>query len=81
MNLSSISCDVLDFLKATRRHPGARVALRDLERHIGTEPAVAAALSELTHAGLVTAPDKDTIELTARGFDVINRGTYRTGVD
>jgi hypothetical protein len=42
------------------------------------DPAVAAAISELTRVMYVSAPDADTIESTALGFDAIQRATYRT---
>lgn len=43
--------------------------MRDLEHRLGaTDPALAAAVSELTQRGYVVAADVDTIELTVLRF-------------
>jgi hypothetical protein len=48
-----------------------------LDAHIGTDPAVAVAVSELIRAGYLIAPDATTVELTAADFDATERGNYR----
>jgi hypothetical protein len=45
-----------------------------LDAHFGADPAVAVAVSELTHLGYVATPDAATIELTDLGFDAIHHG-------
>ncbi len=71
MQLSQTARDILEVLRQTHRHPGARMTLAKLEALVGSDPAVAVAVSELVRAGYLTAPDARTIELTATGFDHI----------
>jgi hypothetical protein len=77
MQLSETACDVLDVFREGHRLPSARMTMATLDAHVGTDPAVAAAVSELVHLGYVVAPDPGTVELTDRGFLVIQRGDYR----
>jgi hypothetical protein len=77
MRFSETACEILDIFRQTHRRPGARMLIAQLDRRVATDPAVAAAVSELVHAGYVTAPDADTVELTAAGFDAIQIGGYR----
>ena len=77
MKLSAIACDILDLFHLDHRRPGARVTFATLDRRIGTDPAVAVAVAELKDAGFLVAPDAETVELTARGFDAVQRGNYR----
>ncbi|WP_457090500.1 hypothetical protein [Microvirga sp. P5_D2] len=74
MQLSEMACEILKFFRETHRKPGARITMATLDAHFGTDPAVAVAVSELTHLGYVTTPDASTIELTDLGFDAIHRG-------
>jgi hypothetical protein len=74
MPLSRTACEILRFFRETHRKPGARMTMTTLDAHFGTNPAVAVAVSELTHLGYVTAPDAATIELTDLGFDASHRG-------
>jgi hypothetical protein len=74
MSLSETACEILGFFRETHRKPGARVTTETLDAHFGTDPAVAVAVSELSHLGYVTTPDAGTIELTDLGFDAIHRG-------
>jgi hypothetical protein len=74
MPLSETACEILEFLRETHRKPGTRATMATLDAHFGTDPAVAVAISELTHLGYVTTPDAGTIELTDLGFDEIHRG-------
>ena len=74
MPLSQTACEILRFFRETHRKPGAGLSMGMLDAHFGTDPAVAVAVSELTHLGFVTTPDAATIELTDLGFDVIHRG-------
>jgi hypothetical protein len=74
MPLSRTACGILRFFRETHRKPGARMTMTTLDAHFGTNPAVAVAVSELTHLGYVTAPDAATIELTDLGFDASHRG-------
>ena len=62
----------LDLFREAHRRPGARVTVTTLDAHIGTDPAVAVAGSELIRAGYLIAP-----ELTATGFGATQRGNYR----
>jgi hypothetical protein len=74
MPLSELACEILGFFRETHRKPGARMTMATLDAYFGTDPAVAVAISELTHLGYVTTPDAGTIELTDLGFDAIHRG-------
>jgi len=78
MRLSETACEILDLFRRTHRRPGARMTLAQLDARLGTDPTVIVAASELTHAGYFVAPDLETVELTARGFDAMQRGDYRT---
>ncbi|HEY7247132.1 MAG TPA: hypothetical protein VH678_24935 [Xanthobacteraceae bacterium] len=69
MQLSQTARDILEVLRQTHRRPGARMTIARLEAQVGSDPAVAVALSELVRAGYLAAPDARTIELTASGFD------------
>ncbi|WP_181708274.1 hypothetical protein [Chthonobacter rhizosphaerae] len=71
MDLSEIASEILDFLQETHRRPGARIAISTLDHRFGTDPAVAAAITELRVAGYLIAPDADTVQLTAKGFDAL----------
>jgi hypothetical protein len=77
IQLSETACDVLDLFREGHRKPGARVTMATLDAHVGTDPAVAVAISELVHLGYVIAPDGGTVELSDRGFLAIQRGDYR----
>ena len=77
MQLSELACEILDLFREAHRRPGARMLMSTLDARLGSGPAVAAAVSELIDAGYVTAPDGETVELTDRGFDAIQRGGYR----
>ncbi len=73
MALSEMGCEVLKFFRETHRKPGGRTTMATLDAHFGADPTVAVAVSELTHLGYVTTPDAATIELTALGFDAVQR--------
>lgn len=77
MQFSETACEILDIFRETRRKPGARMIIDTLKAGLGTDPAVAAAISELHEFGLVEAPDGETVELTDRGYDMVQRGDYR----
>lgn len=77
MRFSETASEILDLFRQSHRRPGARVTLAQLNARFGTDPVTAVAISELTHAGYVRAPDAETIELTAMGFDAVQRGDYR----
>lgn len=72
--LSEMACEIMEFFRETHRKPGARMTIETLDAQFGTDPAVAAAVSELTHLGYVTTPDAGTIELTNLGYDAVHRG-------
>jgi hypothetical protein len=74
MPLSETACEILEFFRKTHRKPGARMTIATLDRHFGTEPTVAVAVSELKHRGYMTVPDSGTVELTDLGFHAIHRG-------
>src|SRR4051812_14144790 len=63
MSLSETACEILGFFRETHRRPGARMTMATLDAHFGTDPAVAAAISELKQLGYVTVPDAGTVEL------------------
>ena len=73
MPLSETAREILGFFRETHRKPGARMTMATLDAHFGTDPAVAVAISELTHLGYTTTPDAGTVELTDLGFDAIHR--------
>ena len=76
--VSEAACEILDLFRMQHRRPGARMNLTTIEGLLKTQdPAIAAAISELTHLGYVSAPDADTVELTALGFDAIQLEDYR----
>jgi len=77
MQLSERACEILDVFRVSHRKPGARMMVGTLEAHHGMGPAVSAAISELAEREYVVTPDAQTIELTERGFDVLQRGNYR----
>jgi hypothetical protein len=77
MQLSETAREILDLFRTTHRKPGARVTMATLDARFGSDPTIAVSVSELTKLGLVIAPDADTIELTPRGFDMIQRGGDR----
>jgi hypothetical protein len=77
MHLSEAACEILDLFRAENRKPGARILIGTLDANLGTEPVIAAAVSELTDHDYVIARDADTVELTDRGFDAVQRGDYR----
>ncbi|HEY8578827.1 MAG TPA: hypothetical protein VIL72_03010 [Beijerinckiaceae bacterium] len=70
---SEIADEILARLARDHRRAGARVRLSTLHMRQETEPALAAAISELASAGLVRVVDGGTIELTAEGYDLIQR--------
>jgi hypothetical protein len=77
--LSETACEILDLFRSQHRRPGDRMRLATVEDRLKSkDPAVAAAISELTRRMYVSAPDANTIELTALGFDSIQRANYRT---
>ena len=76
MQISEIAWEILEFLRETHRRPGARVLIEKLDARFGTDPAVVAAISELAGFGYVTHPDANTIEITARGLDALQRRNY-----
>ena len=57
------------------------MTIAHLDARLGTDPAVAVAISELTHAKYMIAPDAGTLELTVLGFDAIQRGDYRSATN
>jgi Mn-dependent DtxR family transcriptional regulator len=77
MQLSERACEILDFFREAHRKPGARMMVGTLDADLGMGPSVAAAISELTELEYVITPDAQTIELTERGFDAVQRGNYR----
>jgi Mn-dependent DtxR family transcriptional regulator len=77
MRLSETACEILDIFRQTHRRPGARMTIAEIDDRLGTDPAVAVAVSELTQGGYLVAPDDKTVELTPRGFDALQRGDYR----
>ena len=68
-------------MRYSRLHPQNAPAsgrvLPSLSWTVGSDPAVTVAVSELTDVGYVIAPDAQTIELTARGFDAVQGGAHR----
>jgi Mn-dependent DtxR family transcriptional regulator len=50
------------------------MTMATLDRHFGTDPTVAVAVSELKQLGYMTVPDSGTVELTDLGFHAIHRG-------
>jgi hypothetical protein len=76
MQVSEIAWEILEFLRETHRRPGARLLIEKLDARFGTDPAVVAAVSELASLGYVTHPDANTIEITALGFDALQRRNY-----
>ena len=52
-----------------------------IDERLGTDPAVTVAILELIDAGYLVAPDAETVELTTKGFDAIQGGTYRLLAD
>jgi Mn-dependent DtxR family transcriptional regulator len=80
--LSEAASEILDLFRIQHRRPGARMNLTTVEGLLKTkEPTVVAAVSELTRRQYVLAPDADTIELTALGFDAIQLANYRKPAD
>lgn len=77
MSFSEIACEILDLFRQSHRRPGARMTIATIDERLGTDPAVAVAILELIDAGYLAAPDAETVELTARGFDAIQGGNYR----
>ena len=77
MELGEVAGEVLDIFRQTHRRPGARMSFTSLEKRLGSEPVLFATLSELSDAGYMTTPDVETVELTAKGFDHIQRGNYQ----
>jgi hypothetical protein len=77
MQLSERACEILDLFREAHRKPGARMMVGTLDSDLGMGPALAAAISELTELEYVITPDAQTIELTERGFDAVQRGNYR----
>ena len=74
MDLSQQARDVLDVLGRTHRRPGARLMIEHLRGRVAaTDPVITEAVRELIEAGYLTAPDAETIELTAEGYDAIQR--------
>ena len=76
MQMTEIAREILELLRETHRRPGARMIIEELNSRFGTDPAVLTAVSELASLGYVTHPDADTIELTPRGFDALQRQNY-----
>lgn len=81
MYFSETACEILDLFRETHRRPGARMTIASLDTRIGSDPAVAVAVSELRDAGYLIAPDAETVELTPKGFDAIQRANYRLAAD
>ena len=77
MQLSERACEILDLFREAHRKPGARMMVGTLDADLGMGPAAVAAISELTELEYVVTPDAQTIELTERGFDAVQRGNYR----
>jgi hypothetical protein len=74
MDLSQQARDVLDVLGRTHRRPGARLMIEHLRGRVAaTDPVITEAVRELIEVGYLTAPDAETIELTAEGYDAIQR--------
>ena len=72
--LSEMAREILAYLRSTHRLPGARLRITTLDERFGTDPAVAAAISELARTGYVATPDAGTIELTPRGYEALMSG-------
>ena len=81
MRFSETACEILDLFREAHRKPGARMSFAELEARLGTEPVVAVAVSELSHAGYLLAPDARSVELTSRGYDAVGLQTYRDTVE
>jgi hypothetical protein len=77
MRFSETACEILDLFRETHRKPGARLRFAQLDAHLGSDPAVVVAVSELASAGYLIAPDARTVELTTTGFDAIGLQSYR----
>jgi|tagenome__1003787_1003787.scaffolds.fasta_scaffold20316361_1 Mn-dependent DtxR family transcriptional regulator len=74
MELTQQARDVLGTLGRTHGRPGARLMIAHLRGRVAvTDPVIAEAVRELIEAGYLTVPDADTIELTAKGYDAIQR--------
>ncbi|EIM25332.1 hypothetical protein MicloDRAFT_00060580 [Microvirga lotononidis] len=57
MPLSETACEILRFFRDTHREPGACMTMATLDAHLGTDPTVAVAISELEQLGYATVPD------------------------
>lgn len=76
-DLSQIAHEILSLFAEAHRKPGARMLLSGVAARLGAaESTVFSAASELVNAGYLIAPDPDTIGLTDRGFDAIQRARY-----
>ena len=67
MQLSELPRQILTFFGERRLKAGACTTLPELDSLFGSDPSVAAAVSELVSEGYFIAPDANTVELTARG--------------
>ena len=67
--LSQTAREILAVFHGAHRRPGARMTMSKLEHVVGSDPAVAVAISELVKAGYLATPDAGTVELTPAGFD------------
>jgi hypothetical protein len=71
MDISDLAREILAVFKKTHRRPGARMVQATLQQHVPGRLALIVAISELRELGYLSTPDAETVELTARGFDLI----------
>jgi hypothetical protein len=64
----------MGLFEGDHRRPGARITRAVLRARLGPDAAIDEGIRELVDAGYITAPDAGTVELTADGFDAIQRG-------
>jgi hypothetical protein len=76
--LSTLAGEILGVFASAHRRAGARLRISALHLHHETEPALAAATSELASTGLVRVVDAGTIELTSKGYDLIQAHLLQT---
>jgi hypothetical protein len=69
--ISRLAGEILGVFASGHRRAGARLRISALHLRHETEPALAAATSELASTGLVRVADAGTIELTSKGYDLI----------
>jgi hypothetical protein len=75
--LSQIAREILDLFARAHRKPGARMLVSEVEARIrAARTPLISSITELINANYMIAPDKDTVELTDRGFDATQRANY-----